>query len=239
MTEAVKKMFSDHGNRRNRHKARLRYLFYKLGKEKVFGLFFEYFNVLKQEANYPLSLPSLNLKTPEGYPAPYTKTDTSYNQWYIRYVKKQKQPVLYSVEIPFEHGITDADTLEKLASFLNLFGNDVIRFTMRQNIRLRDIPGNELNALFDHLTQLGTDTGLPRILNNLVACAGADPCRLGICLSKGASSAIRKKLGSSDPEVLDALNHVRINLSGYPNSCGQHPVADLGFYGKASRDDRI
>lgn len=116
---------------------------------------------------------------------------------------------------------------------------DVIRLNMRQNIRLRNIPGDKLNALFDYLTQLGTDTGLPRILNNLVACTGADTCRLGICLSKGASSAIRKKISSSNPEALDTLHNVRINLSGCPNSCGQHQVADLGFYGKASRNDRL
>lgn len=239
VTEAVKKLFSDHGNRRNRHKARLRYLFYKLGKEKVFELFFEYFNALKQEANYPLGLPSLNLKTSEGSTVASAKPDTSYMQWYNRYVKKQKQTGLFSVEIPFEHGITDADTLEKMASFLSPFGHDAIRFTMRQNIRLRNIPGDKLNVLFEHLTQLGTDTGLPRVLNNLVACTGADTCRLGICLSKGASSAIREKIATTDQEILDSLHDVRMNLSGCPNSCGQHPVADLGFYGKASRNDRL
>ena len=239
VTEAVKKLFSDHGNRRNRHKARLRYVFYKLGKEKVFNLFFDYFNTLKQEAGYPLNLPALNMKTEKGSPADSTKTDTLYAQWYRRYVKEQKQTGLFSAEIPFEHGITDAETLENLASFLNPFGNDVIRLTMRQNIRLRNIPGNKLKALFGYLTQLGTDTGLPRILNNLVACTGADTCRLGICLSKGESSAIRKELSKSGPEVLDALHDVHINLSGCPNSCGQHLAADLGFYGKASRNDRL
>lgn len=239
VTEAVKKLFSDHGNRRNRHKARLRYLFYKLGKEKVFELFFEYFNALKQDSEYSLSLPSLNLKIPEGSQAKSTKNDTPFDQWYRRYARKQKQSGLFSVEIPFEHGITEADTLENLASFLIPLGNDVIRLNMRQNIRLRNIPGNKLNALFDYLTQLGTDNGMPRILNNLVACTGADTCRLGICLSKGASSAIRKKISSSNPEVLDSLHNIRINLSGCPNSCGQHQVADLGFYGKASRNDRL
>jgi sulfite reductase (ferredoxin) len=239
VTEAVKKLFSDHGNRRNRHKARLRYVFYKLGKEKVFELFFEYFNALKQEAGYPLNLPTLNFKIEKGSPADSSKPGTPYAQWYRRYVKEQKQTGLFSVEIPFEHGITNADTLENLSDFLNPLGNDVIRLNMRQNIRLRNIPGNKLYALYGYLTQIGTDTEFPRILNNLVACTGADTCRLGICLSKGESSAIRKELNKSRPEVLDALHDVHINLSGCPNSCGQHLAADLGFYGKASRNDRL
>ena len=79
---------------------------------------------------------------------------------------------------------------------------------------------------------------LPLLLNTVVACTGADTCRLGICLSKGASAALRKSLGKSDLP-LDHLSDLRINISGCPNSCGQQVAADLGFYGKVGRNDRM
>ena len=58
--EAVKVLFSEHGNRRNRHKARIRYIFYKLGEEQVFEIFYEIFNRLKAEGAYELVLPEVS-----------------------------------------------------------------------------------------------------------------------------------------------------------------------------------
>ena len=96
-----------------------------------------------------------------------------------------------------------------------------------------------LESLYQELKDLGVEVDLPRILNSLVACAGADTCRLGICLSRGASSAIKKSLSVISEARLDELSEFNVNLSGCPNSCGQHSIAQLGFYGKASRNDRL
>lgn len=239
VAEAVKQLFSEHGNRRNRHKARIRYIFYKLGKEKVFELFHGYFDQLKKKENYTLSLPKMPFLKTEGKKLAYVETADSYGIWLKRYVKEQKQEGLYRVEIPLEHGMTDAKSLSGLATFLLPFGEDCLRLTMRQNMLLRNIPGKELPELFDLLNSMGIETGLPRFLNSLVACTGADTCRLGICLSKGASTAIKKQVGTLDSTILDKLSEFRINLSGCPNSCGQHQLSNLGFYGKASRNDRL
>lgn len=237
--EAVKLLFSEHGNRRNRHKARIRYIFYKLGKDKVFELFHGYFERLKKEGNYPLSLPKISLSTNQGSEPENGKGDDAYLLWKKRYVKPQRQEGLFTAEIPLEHGITDSKTLSALAEFLIPFGEDCLRLTMRQNILLRNIPGKELSPLYEHITSLGVETDVPRILNNLVACTGADTCRLGLCLAKGASSAIKSALSKIDATILDRNSDFRINLSGCPNSCGQHNIYPIGFYGKVSRNDRL
>ncbi|MFO7999727.1 MAG: sulfurtransferase TusA family protein [Marinilabilia sp.] len=239
VAEAVKQMFSEHGNRRNRHKARLRHLFYKLGREKVFDLFFSYFNPLKEKGHYPVHLPETSEKPKAGKKAANGNHNPSFRAWKERYVKPQQQTNRYSAEIPIEHGLIHGNTLLKFGQFLEPLGEDMLRLTMRQNIRLRNIPGSSLKALYEFLNDLGIETGQPRLLNNLVACTGADTCRLGVCLAKGASTAIRTSLKNITNEELDHLEEVRINLSGCPNSCGQHSVADLGFYGKASRNDRL
>lgn len=237
--EAVKVLFSEHGNRRNRHKARIRYIFYKLGEERVFELFHETFNRLKEEGNYELSLPSLPRTQNKGQIIDLNAEEGAYGKWLKRYVKAQKQTGLYSVEIPFTQGMVKTGTFIRLAEFLEPLGEDVIRFTMRQNILLRNIPGQLLESLYSELKSLGVEVDLPRILNSLVACAGADTCRLGICLSRGASSAIKKQLSGLSEDLLDQLADLQINLSGCPNSCGQHSISHLGFSGKASRNDRL
>lgn len=237
--EAVKILFSEHGNRRNRHKARIRYIFYKLGEERVFELFHEIFNRLKAEGNYELALPALSPTVTEGQIMDLNAEAGIHGKWLKRYVKAQKQSGLYSVEIPLTQGMVKSNTLIRLAEFLEPLGEDVIRFIMRQNILLRNIPGQQLEHLYLELKDLGLEVDLPHILNSLVACAGADTCRLGICLSRGASSAIKKQLSTLSEDILDELDDLHINLSGCPNSCGQHSISHLGFSGKASRNDRL
>ncbi|MDD2306750.1 MAG: sulfurtransferase TusA family protein [Prolixibacteraceae bacterium] len=237
--EALKILFSENGNRRNRHKARIRYIFYKLGEERVFELFQEIFNRLKAEGNYELELPEVHQSLKEGLVIDFNPENGLFGKWVKRYVKEQKQSGFYSVEVPFNQGMVKAETLIRLAEFLAPLGEDVIRFTMRQNVLLRNVPGQLLEFLYQELKDLGVEVDLPRILNSLVACAGADTCRLGICLSRGASSAIKKSLSGLSEARLDELNDINVNLSGCPNSCGQHSLAQLGFYGKASRNDRL
>ena len=236
--ETVKILFSEHGNRRNRHKARIRYIFYKLGEERVFELFHEIFNRLKAEGNYKLVLPEVTNSGTEGTVIDFEATTGLYGKWLKRYVKAQKQDGFYSVEVPFEHGMVSSEVLTKLADFLAPLGNDVIRFTMRQNILLRNIPGQKLEELYRELKTLGIETDQAQILNSLVACTGADTCRLGLCLAKGASSALRKTLSQVADDQLDDYVNININFSGCPNSCGQHNLSQLGFYGKVSRNDR-
>jgi Sulfite reductase, beta subunit (hemoprotein) len=239
VAEALKILFSEHGNRRNRHKARIRYIFYQLGEDRFFSIFHEIFNRLKSEGKYELILPEISGENKQGEIIDFGNGSESLQKWLTRYVKEQIQPGLYSVEVPFEHGIVKSEALIQLANFLTTLGNDVMRFTMRQNILLRNIPGNKLQEVYFLLKTLNVDVDRPRILNSLVACTGADTCRLGLCLAKGASAALKKELAKLLNEQLDDYAAIRINFSGCPNSCGQHNLSQLGFFGKVSRNDRV
>ena len=70
----------------------------------------------------------------------------------------------------------------------------------------------------------------------MINCTGAQTCKLGICLPRGLSTALRDRLANSDLN-LDAIPDFRLNMSGCPNTCGMHHVADLGFFGKIGRKD--
>lgn len=238
IADAAKKLFSRYGNRKNKHKARLRYIFYKLGEEEVIRLFFEIYNEIKQLEDITYSHKEVKFETPEINLVPVSITDPDFELWKERYAKEQVQEGLFSVIVPFENGNGKADTFGKLADFVSVFGEDVIRFSMRQNLHLRNIPGSYLGNVYEFLKKAGIVVNDPLLLNTIVACTGADTCRLGICLAKGASSALRKYLGKRNID-LDRLNNIRINISGCPNSCGQQVSADLGFNGKVGRKDRM
>jgi len=94
-------------------------------------------------------------------------------------------------------------------------------------------------VLHAELAKLGLAKPLPQVLRNLVACAGASTCRLGLCQSRGLADALTSHLRESSVD-LQAVGDIRINISGCPNSCGRHPIADIGLYGAARRvDDRL
>jgi sulfite reductase (ferredoxin) len=233
---AVIEMFYKHGNRKNRHQARLRYLFYKLGKEQVFQLFEEVYNQYKSQYFF-------NVKEFESQNAVHPKlsvgvvNERGINEWKQNYVKQQKQRNLNTVEIPVMHGNLTNNQAKAVARFAAHFGNDTIRFSRRQNIHLRNIPEPYLGLLFKTLNITGLDLMKPYLLGNLVSCTGADTCQLGICFSKGGMKAIHDELIKKD--WISNLKNLSINVSGCPNACGQHLVADLGFAGKVSRNGRI
>ena len=235
---AAKKFFNNHGNRKNKHKARIRYIFYKEGAEKTSELFFQYYHEIKAGGNIVYTPGKLNFvyKTP-AFEAVKLYSD-EFEAWKKRYVTTQKQAGLYSTIIPFVNGNTDSEILLKIAEFAEAFGNDVFRFTARQQLQLRNIPEKYLSNVYLLLKDLNIGVELPRIINNIVSCTGADTCRLGICYSKGASLALRKKLTKSSL-ALDEVTDLQINISGCPNSCAQQIWTDIGFSGRVGRNERM
>jgi sulfite reductase (ferredoxin) len=243
VAEAVKRFFSEHGNRKNKHKARLRHIFYRLGSEAFFALFDKYYQqAIRTEAAFYPEPPAAEKR--RIHTTRNTVAGEAFEWWRKRYASRQRQAGLYSIIVPFTHGnirLHETETVDKVLELLQLadsIGEDTIRFSTTQHIHLRNIPENALIDVYDKVKQLETDVNMPLIVNRIVSCTGADTCRLGICLSKGLASAIRREL-IKKPQGLDAISNVRIQISGCPNSCGQQVWADLGFSGKVLRNDRI
>ncbi|GHV20172.1 hypothetical protein FACS1894174_01490 [Bacteroidia bacterium] len=246
VAEALKRFFSEHGNRKNRNKARLRFVFYKLGEEETIRLITEYYNESKKEVTSFVLDNTENERPAYSYdPATRIVTDAvSYNLWKNRYVTPQKQEGYNSILFPVLLGNIPLNNdrylsgFRKLLRFIHQFGNHTIRFTTTQNICLRNIPDIALPELYSIIREINPESDAPVLINNIVSCTGADTCRLGIGLSKGLATAIRKELQKSSFN-LDTLNPVRIHISGCPNSCGQQLWADIGFAGKVLRNERI
>lgn len=235
VAEAVKLFFDQYGNRKNRNAARLRFLWEQLGEERFLELYREQFAKVAARAEASLEPVPLAVETPQIVLAPAAAEADAFAAWRKRYVRAQRQPGLDSIVIPARLGNISSDHLKQLASFAASFGEHTVRASFGQNLRLRNIPEEYLGNVYRAVEEIASLADAPLLLANSVACTGADTCKLGICLPKGALSAVERALRKSSAD-LDAIDDFRLNLSGCPNSCGQHVVADLGFYGQARRN---
>jgi sulfite reductase (ferredoxin) len=238
VAEAAKRLFDKHGNRKNKHAARLRFLWNQLGEARFRELYQNELDEVRRQlpAAFIVDEAVAQLTTPSITPAEVGTP--GFETWKRRYTTVQRQPGLYSVVIPVFLGNLRTKDAIALADFLEGFGTDVVRATFGQNLRLRNIPEAYLGNVYQLVSDVSELSSAPALLANSIACTGADTCKLGICLSKGALAAIARKLAQSGLN-LDDLADFKINLSGCPNTCGQHMLADLGFYGQVARKDQL
>ena len=234
---AIKRLFDAHGNRKNRHAARLRFLWNTLGEARFRELYEEQLQRVRAENPTALLLEDVpNSSTIPAF-APELDGSPEFAQWKVRFVEKQQQAGLVSVLVPIFLGNLKNEDAIKLADLLAPFGDYVLRATFGQNLRLRNIPENYLPNVYHLVHEITALSESPRLLGNSIACTGADTCKLGICLSKGALSATAERLKNSALD-LNRIAEFRLNLSGCPNTCGQHMLADLGFYGNVGRKEQ-
>ena len=248
--KALKNWFHKYGNRRNRHKARMRYVFYKYGTEEAKHLYLKEFEALKKDPSIDFIAPALPLEhhkpsfsplgEKEGNNASTYFDREAFETWKRRYAHKQtnaeglKENLWYAY-IPLRHGNHSTDFFAEVAEYLGNYGNDVIRFTKKDQIQVRNIPEEYLPDIYYFFKKLGVyQVDYPVVVTNLTCCTGADTCRLGICLPKGAIDAIAKQLLSSDLN-LDTIPDFELRMNGCTNICALATWGDLGFSGRVGR----
>ncbi|MBD3346702.1 MAG: sulfite reductase subunit beta (hemoprotein) [Chitinivibrionales bacterium] len=237
VTRALRNLFSFRGNRRNKHAARLRFLFRTLGEENFVKLY-------KEELGRVMAYPDIAIDIKNGDASTEgpvqsaifdEPVDKKYQLWKSGYVYGQKQRDRSCVIVPLFLGQTDARCMGRLAAVLKPVDADTIRLTMDQNIALRNIPPHMLPVLYRELREITDLAATNPVWGRVVSCAGAQTCRLGICNPRELVKAIYRKAeknagGASFPDDIFPA------FSGCPNSCGQHPLADIGFFGGARRN---
>jgi len=219
IAEAIQRVFDRHGNRKNRHHARLRFLVQDLGFERFRELY-------RAELGSPIApVAGSNAPTPGG------EIELSPG------VLAQRQPGLLTVEIGREIGTISAGRLRALAGVIERYGEGVLRITSWQRPLLRNVRVGDLEALLGELAALGIEQGEPLVLRRLTVCAGAATCRLGICQSRGLGTDLRRTLLAGGVDLQGKAGRVSIHISGCPNCCGRHPVASIGLFGAARHID--
>ena len=128
-------------------------------------------------------------------------------------------------------GDITADQFRALADIQRDFALDV-RITNRQNLALRDLTEADIRPLYDRLNEIGMAEAGAELARDVVSCPGADTCNLAVTQSRGLAAAIGDALEEAG---LAEVPGVRVNISGCTNSCGQHHISDIGFFGLERR----
>lgn len=233
--KALKNWFNKYGNRRNRHKARMRYIFYRYGEEEAKKMYLDEFNALKKDGSLDFYAPATVMAPSHHDPAfAPAKEHPGFETWKRRYAHQAKDGLWYAY-IAIPHGNGSPEFFALIADYLANYGDDVIRFTKREQIQVRNISEAYLPNIYNFFRKIGVfDIDYPAVITSLTSCTGADTCRLGICMPKGAIDAITRRLLQSDLD-LDAIPDFELKMNGCTNICANATWADLGFSGRVGR----
>jgi len=145
-------------------------------------------------------------------------------------VQPQRQDGFVSVEVKIERGDLTPEQFRGLAAIMREFTGGYARSTVQQNLVLRWVRDEALYEVWERLRVLGLAEPGAREVTDVVSCPGTDSCKLGITSSMGLNRAIKQRV--EEMEIDDALTRkIQIKMSGCPNGCSQHHIANIGFYG--------
>ena len=236
IAQATARVFARLGEKKNRNTARLKFLVTRLGMEEFKRLVWAERATLPDDPAWtayladvpccqeaPLKPPShvqISTRQPDGFDA-----------WSKSNVYQQRQPGYATVTIALPLGDITAGQLRALADIARKYVKETIRTTVEQNMVLRWVSEGDLPALYSELKAAGLASPGASTIVDIAACPGTDTCKLGIASSRGLAGELRMRLSERGFEMDEAISGLHIKISGCFNSCGQHHIADLGFYG--------
>jgi sulfite reductase beta subunit-like hemoprotein len=244
--ESILRVFSNHGNRDNKLRARMKWLVDTMGWEELQGRIVKERKLLVASSSWPGGIPQAVQKagdapaglgqgavpTPIGQGTPVTlRRRDPFTAWddanVVRGVAKGTVSAIAYARLG---DITTAQ-FRALASIQRELAAEV-RITNRQNLVFRNLSESQLPVLFERLSAIGMAEPGAELARDVVACPGADTCNLAVTQSRGLADAIGTAL---DEAGLADVGGIRTNISGCTNSCGQHHIADIGFSGAERR----
>ncbi len=237
LAQATCRVFARLGEKRNRGRARMKFLVEKLGFDEFRRLVLEERKVLRPDPRWTGYLKDVEryheVPTKASSALNLTNLDPQFEAWRATnaYAQRQSGYVVATVTLPL--GDITSWQMRQLADVARKYVGDNVRTTVEQNLILRWVCEADLPALYAELKRLDLALGGAGKIEDVVACPGTDTCKLGIASSRGLAAELQERLvqrqknGQIDPAVRD----LHLKMSGCFNSCGQHHLADIGFYG--------
>ncbi len=145
-------------------------------------------------------------------------------------VQSQRQPGFSTVEVKVRRGDLTPEQLRGIAQIMREYTGGYARTSVHQNIILRWVRDEAVYEVWQRLRELDLgDAGADEV-TDVVSCPGTDSCKLGITSSMGLNEAVHERLVQM--QIDDELTRrIHVKMSGCPNGCGQHHIANIGFYG--------
>ncbi len=234
LSQAIARVFGRLGEKKNRNRARIKFLVNDLGIEKFKELVLEERKTLPYDPRWTSYIADELRETetalrPAG--AQPSTGSAAFERWRKNNIRPQKQDGYVTVTVGLPLGDITSDQLRSLADIVRKFTKETIRTTVEQNFAIRWVSKADLPELYTELAAAGLGGPGAGTILDIVSCPGTDTCKLGISSSRGLSAELRKRLEEKSFELDEAVQNLHIKVSGCFNSCGQHHVADLGFYG--------
>ena len=243
LSTAVIRIFDRYGERKQRMKARMKFLVQTMGWEKfraavdaerdIIGQLPSVEDFLEEapEPEFVDSAPLLNTLNP------FT-TDPEFQQWARDSVIEHRIAGLRGVHVRTKLGDITADNARELAEVARRFSASELRVSIEQNLFLPWVRVEDLPNLYKALRRISLGAAGAETVADVTACPGADTCRLGIASAKGLGATISEAFYDGPLAPYRETNrNLRIKISGCPNGCAQHAVANIGFHAAAMTQD--
>ncbi len=235
IAQAIARVYARLGEKKNRNRARIKFLIKDLGIEKFKELVLAERKILPHDPRWVDFIREAE-KMEEGPlnppgELPKDAGSEKYRRWLKTNLREQKQPGYVVVTTTLPLGDITPNQLRALADIVRKYTKETVRTTVEQNFVLRWISKADLLRLHQDLDAVGLGEPGAGHLLDIVACPGTDTCKLGISSSRGLAGELRRQLGEEFFRLDQAVQDLHIKVSGCFNSCGQHHVADMGFYG--------
>jgi sulfite reductase (ferredoxin) len=240
--QAVARVFARLGEKKNRGRARIKFLVAKLGIEEFRRLVDEERKVLPHDDRWTAFLHDMPHTRGEAArkpsPLPAAKQSEAFSRWHATNIYPQKQEGYAVATLNLPLGDITADQTRALADIARKYVGDNLRTTVEQNIALRFVAEGDLPDLYQELDRIGLAAPGASTIVDVTSCPGTDTCKLGISASRGLAGELRQRLAAKSASLPEAVSDLHIKVSGCFNSCGQHHVADIGFYGNSRKVDK-
>src|SRR5215218_5853156 len=249
---ATIRLFDRHGNRQNMARNRMRYLVHEIGWEKFQKMVLQERSIVEMTTSHSTAqlydvnshedtrqllpkapkimskLRMLNLKV--------TKDSSGFDRWRHTNAVPQKQEGYFTAFITLGAGDITASQLRILAAAIRDYSAEAVaRNTAHQNFALRYVRETDLPNLYEKLASAGLANPGALTIASAVGCSGTTSCNLAITNSHRLAKEVQRKFLELGLDIDDSLRDATIKISGCPNSCGQHEIATIGFFGGATR----
>ena len=232
--EAVLRVFTETGNRKNKLMARLKFVLRAKGIEEFRRLVAEKRKVSQAPAE-TFAVPSPiqpSLVTIAPLSSSPAETQPEYDRWAEHNLMFQRQAGYGAAWVKLSAGTLHSNQMRGLADVLEKNKLTGVRIAVNQDLVIPWVPFDRARVIYDELRALDLATAGARTISDVTGCPGATTCNLGITRSLTLAEVLSRELNDyTDPEI----QKLHIKISGCPNSCGHHHIADIGFYGNVRK----
>jgi sulfite reductase (ferredoxin) len=237
---ATVRLYDRLGNRENMARNRMRYLVHDMGYEKFQKLVLKERTIVNATKSTSVKLEIAEEQTPTAAPSIVSYESSANPQGYQRWLHTntvaQKQSGYVMAFITLQAGDITSRQLKALAEICREFSAEAsVRTSPGQGIVLRYVLQSDLPDLYQKLVSIGLANPGGLTIASAVGCTGTTSCNLAITNSHRLAKEIQAKFIELGLDMEDGIRDATIKISGCPNSCAQHPIATMGFYGGATR----